>query len=64
MKKKLPMYILVVGSAPVFRIDGKLIRKTQTSLMPQDTNKVCKKTIINQEMWETLEQKPKTLNFS
>ncbi|WP_211249854.1 type IV pilus twitching motility protein PilT [Carnobacterium funditum] len=61
-EKKASDVHLVVGSAPVFRIDGKLIPQTQTSLMPQDTKQFVK-TIINQEMWETLEQK-RDIDFS
>lgn len=61
-EKKASDIHLVVGSAPVFRIDGKLIPQKQAYLTFEDTKRFAK-TILNQDMWETLEQK-RDIDFS
>ena len=45
-EKKASDVHLVVGSAPVFRVDGKLIPQKQASLAPQDTEQFAK-TILS-----------------
>ena len=61
-EKKASDVHLVVGSAPVFRVDGKLIPQKQASLTPQDTEQFAK-TILTQDMWETLETEDGKLIF-
>ena len=61
-EKKASDVHLVVGTAPVFRMDGKLIPQKQAALTPEDTEAFAK-TILSQEMWETLKKK-REIDFS
>ena len=61
-EKKASDVHLVVGTAPVFRMDGKLIPQKQAGLTPEDTEAFAK-TILSQDLWETLEKK-REIDFS
>lgn len=61
-EKKASDVHLVVGAAPVFRVDGKLIPQKQAVLTPEDTE-VFARTILSQDLWETLEKK-REIDFS
>lgn len=61
-EKKASDVHLVVGSSPVFRIDGKLIPQKQDILTPQDTTLFAKK-MLKEEKWERLVLK-KDIDFS
>ena len=61
-KKKASDIHLVVGSSPVFRVNGKLIPQKLAYLTIDDTKNFAK-TILTQERWETLEQK-REIDFS
>lgn len=47
---------LVAGSAPIYRINGRLLPKDEDRLMPQDTLQMAK-SILTDELWEVLENK-------
>ena len=61
-EKKASDVHLVVGAAPVFRVDGKLIPQKQAFLTPEDTEAFAR-TILSQDLWETLEKK-REIDFS
>ena len=61
-EKKASDVHLVVGTAPVFRMDGKLIPQKQAVLTPEDTEAFAK-TILSQDLWEILEKK-REIDFS
>ena len=61
-EKKASDVHLVVGAAPVFRVDGKLIPQKQAVLTPEDTEAFAR-TILSQDLWETLEKK-REIDFS
>ncbi|MDK2780745.1 MAG: twitching motility protein PilT [Trichococcus sp.] len=61
-EKKASDVHLVIGTAPVFRVDGKLIPQKQAVLTPEDTEAFAK-TILSQDLWETLEKK-REIDFS
>ena len=61
-EKKASDVHLVVGAAPVFRVDGKLIPQKQAVLTPEDTE-VFARTILSQDLWETLKKK-REIDFS
>ncbi|MCA9765473.1 MAG: type IV pilus twitching motility protein PilT [Carnobacterium sp.] len=61
-KKKASDIHLVVGSSPVFRVNGKLIPQKLAYLTIDDTKNFAK-TILTPERWETLEQK-REIDFS
>ena len=48
-EKKASDVHLVVGAAPVFRVDGKLIPQKQAVLTPEDTEAFAK-TILSQDL--------------
>ena len=61
-EKKASDVHLVVGAAPVFRVDRKLIPQKQAFLTPEDTEAFAR-TILSQDLWETLEKK-REIDFS
>lgn len=61
-EKKASDIHLVVGSAPVFRVDGKLIPQKWAYLSTEETNQFAKE-ILSEAMLDTLEQK-RDIDFS
>lgn len=47
---------LIAGSAPVFRIDGKLIQEKEDKLMPDDTIEMAR-SILTDKLWDELQEK-------
>lgn len=46
---------MIAGSAPVFRVDGKLIPEAQNKLMPDDTREMAR-AILNDHLWDKLHE--------